>query len=225
MLPTMSPGERRPSSPTRPTRPTASTIRLAGPPDVDAVASRVAEAVHPTAVAAWLIADPSRRSHVLREVIRMHVEQAQSAGWIWIVGDADGVAGWLPGGLAPPPGYDRRLAAAAASYAPRFRILDAARRLRRPPETHQYLGFLAVAAARRGRGIGSALLTWQHRVLDRGGMPAHVDATGVESRRMYLRNGYRDHGPPIDLPDGPRLWPMRREPAQHQPAQHREAPA
>jgi len=186
-------------------------IRSAGAHDLDAVAALVAEAFHPLAVAAWLVADPGRRSHVLREVFRVHVEHAAASGWIWVAGDRDGVAVWLPGGLGPPPGYDRRLAAAAADHAPRFRELDAAFDRRHPRQVHQHLAFVAVAPPRQRCGFGSALLSWQHRALDRGGMPAYVEANSVASRRLFLRHGYRDHGPVIDLPYGPRLWPMLRE--------------
>lgn len=192
------------------------TIRAARPADVDAVATRIAETLHPLAVAAWLVASPERRSRVLFEVLRIHAEHAVASGWIWIAGDFDGVAGWLPGGVEPPPGHDRRLAAAAAAYVPRLRQLDtlrdAALQRHRPREAHQYLAFLAVAPTLQRRGIGSALLAWQHRVLDRGGMPAYLEASSVTSRRLFLRHGYRDHGPAIDLPDGPRLWPMWRFP-------------
>jgi hypothetical protein len=187
-------------------------IRPAGPHDVDAVATLIAEAFHPLAVAAWLVADPGRRSHVLLEVFRVHVEHAVASGWVLLAGDRDGVAVWLPGGLGPAPGYDRRLTAAAREHRSRFTELDAAFDRRHPRQTHQYLAYLAVAPARQRGGLGSALLDWQHRTLDRGGMPAYLEASSVASRRLFLRHGYRDHGPVIDLPDGPRLWPMWREP-------------
>jgi hypothetical protein len=193
-------------------------IRPGGPHDVDGVAGLIAEAFHPLAVAAWLVADAGRRGHVLREVFRVHVEYALASGWIWIAGNRDGVAGWLPGGATPPPGYDRRLAAAAASHTPRFSELDVAFDRRHPRQEHQHLAFLAVAPARQRCGLGSALLTWQHRALDRGGMPAYLEASSVASRRLFLRHGYRDHGPVIDLPYGPRLWPMLREPTPGWPA-------
>jgi len=187
-------------------------IRLASPSDADAVAALIAEAFHPLAVSAWLVADPARRSHVLSEVFRIHVEHAVASGWVWIEGDADGVAVWQPGGLAPPPGYVRRLAMAAGEHTSRFQTLDAAFDRRHPRPAHQHLAFLAVAPALQGRGLGSALLTWHHRTLDRGETPAYLEASSVASRRLFLRHGYRDHGPAIDLPDGPRIWPLWREP-------------
>jgi GNAT superfamily N-acetyltransferase len=187
-------------------------VRLAGPADVDAAAARIADAFHPLALSAWLVADPGRRSHVLFEVLRVHLEFAVSSGWVWLADNDNGVAVWLPGGIGPPPGHDGRLAAAASVHAPRFRYLGEAFDGRRPRRSHLLLTFLAVAPQRQRHGIGSALLAWQHRALDRGGTPVYLEASSVASRRLYLRHGYRDYGPAVDLPGGPRLWPMIREP-------------
>jgi hypothetical protein len=38
-------------------------------------------------------------------------------------------------------------------------------------------------------------------------MPAYLEATSPDSRRLYHRHGYTDLGR-IDLPDGPSLWRM-----------------
>jgi GNAT superfamily N-acetyltransferase len=149
---------------------------------------------------------------VLFEVLRVHLEYAVSSGWVWLADNGNGVAVWLPGRVAPPPGYDGRLAAAASAYAFRFQYLAEAFGGRRPRRSHLLLTFLAVAPARQRHGIGSALLAWQHRALDRGGTPAYLEASSVASRQLYLRHGYRDHGRAIDLPGGPRVWPMIREP-------------
>ena len=192
-------------------------IRLAGPADVDAVAARIADAFHPLAVSAWLVAEPTRRRRVLAEVFRITVAHAVTAGRVWTVGACDAAAVWLPqpqpGGMpAGPPDYDRRLAAATGACLPRFRTLDRAFAAHHPTRPHEHLVFLAVAPAQQRCGLGSALLTWAHRSLDRTGTPGYLEATSTAARRLYLSHGYRDHGSPMDLPDGPRLWPMWREP-------------
>jgi amino acid transporter len=60
------------------------------------------------------------------------------------------------------------------------------------------------------RGIGTALLTGSHRFLDSENSPAYLEAAGAGTRRLYLRHGYADLGDPIQLPDGPRMYPMWR---------------
>ncbi|MFJ8632616.1 hypothetical protein [Streptomyces sp. NPDC093568] len=43
-------------------------------------------------------------------------------------------------------------------------------------------------------------------------MAACLEASSVRSRRLYERLGFEPEGEPIALPDGPRMWPMWREP-------------
>ncbi|QYN34952.1 hypothetical protein K1T35_42510 [Pseudonocardia sp. DSM 110487] len=45
---------------------------------------------------------------------------------------------------------------------------------------------------------------------DADGLPAYLEATSLRSRSLYERHGFRDAGDPIQLPDGPSLWPMWR---------------
>lgn len=60
--------------------------------------------------------------------------------------------------------------------------------------------------------LGAALLDHQHAALDRAGIPAYLEASNVDNRRLYLRHGYRSAAP-FHLPfDGPPLWPMWRDP-------------
>jgi GNAT superfamily N-acetyltransferase len=189
-------------------------VRRAGGTDVDAVAAVIADAFQYLAVAAWLVAERTHRASVLHQVFRIHVEYAVTHGCVWTTGEHTGVAVWLPrvGPPEPIPDYDRRLAVATGGYVDRFRELDRAFDTRHPEQPHQHLAFLAVLPERHRAGLGSALLAWQHRELDRTGTAAYLEASSTDSRRLYLRHGYRDRHPPIDLPDGPRLWPMWREP-------------
>ncbi len=50
-------------------------------------------------------------------------------------------------------------------------------------------------------------------MLDRdAGVPAYLEAADLRTRQFYLRHGYTDHGPPIQLPDdGPQMYPLGRE--------------
>jgi GNAT superfamily N-acetyltransferase len=75
----------------------------------------------------------------------------------------------------------------------------------RPDEAFWYLA--GVGAAHRGEGIGSALL--RHR-LDLVSGPAYLESSKQENLALYARFGFevRDS---LRLPDGPELWPMRRD--------------
>jgi GNAT superfamily N-acetyltransferase len=77
---------------------------------------------------------------------------------------------------------------------------------------HHHLAILAVRPDQQGKGIGTALLAARHQVLDVAQLPAYLEASSPETRQVYLRHGYTDHGPPITLPDGPAMYPMLRHP-------------
>jgi hypothetical protein len=56
--------------------------------------------------------------------------------------------------------------------------------------------------------VRPALLLAYHERLDRGaGHPACLEAASPRTRQVYLRPGYADHGPPINLPGGSSMYP------------------
>lgn len=77
---------------------------------------------------------------------------------------------------------------------------------------HWYLGILAADGDRQGRGIGSACMGAKLVDLDRAGLPAYLESSNERNVPLYERHGFRVTGV-IDLPDGPPLWAMWREPA------------
>ncbi|MFJ3302994.1 GNAT family N-acetyltransferase [Streptomyces sp. NPDC086549] len=76
---------------------------------------------------------------------------------------------------------------------------------------HEYLWMIAVAPDRQGRGMGTALVRSVLDRCDREARPAYLEASNARSRGLYERLGFVTREP-LDLPDGPRMWPMWREP-------------
>jgi GNAT superfamily N-acetyltransferase len=68
------------------------------------------------------------------------------------------------------------------------------------------------ATGRRGEGIGGALISATLDRCDREGVPACPEASTIRSRGLYERLGFVFMGRTVDLPDGPAMWPMWREP-------------
>ncbi|MFE4644295.1 GNAT family N-acetyltransferase, partial [Streptomyces sp. NPDC056730] len=64
----------------------------------------------------------------------------------------------------------------------------------------------------QGRGLGRALIEPVLERCDREGLPAYLEASSERSRRLYERLGFTFTGTTVDLPDGPHMWPMWREP-------------
>lgn len=71
---------------------------------------------------------------------------------------------------------------------------------------------IAVAPERQGEGLGSALVRSVLDRCDQEGVPAYLEASNERSRALYERLGFGHTGKPLDLPEGPRMWPMWREP-------------
>ena len=77
---------------------------------------------------------------------------------------------------------------------------------------HEYLWMIGVTPQLQGAGIGTALVRPVLDRCDREGLPAYLEASNARSRALYERLGFELAGRPLDLPDGPRMWPMWREP-------------
>ncbi|MFC8094955.1 GNAT family N-acetyltransferase [Streptomyces sp. NPDC057301] len=77
---------------------------------------------------------------------------------------------------------------------------------------HEYLWMIAAAPGRQGEGLGTALINAVLDRCDQEGLPAYLEASSERSRQLYERLGFELKGRPLDLPDGPRMWPMWREP-------------
>jgi GNAT superfamily N-acetyltransferase len=77
---------------------------------------------------------------------------------------------------------------------------------------HEYLWMIAVAPGRQGEGLGAALIRHVLDRCDREGLPAYLEASSERSTKLYERLGYAFTDHTLDLPDGPHMYPMWREP-------------
>lgn len=193
-------------------------IERATADDLDALSHLIAVAFDPLASSAWLVPDSRERQRMFPPYCRLHVEQALFRGTVEVTRDRSAVALWFPVPLAGMPAlerYDERLADITGPHIERFRAFDRAMGTRHPHRVqHEYLGVLAVHPTHQGQGRGSALLRHRHQQLDRETppTPAYLEANDLRARALYLKHGYRDLGEPIELPDGPSLYPMWRSP-------------
>ena len=191
-------------------------ITKAQPSDIDALNEVIALAFHGLAPSQWLIEDPAERTRVFPGYFRLYVTDAMTRGLVYTTEDRTAAALWLPGGPAAgpePADYDEHLSAATGPHIERFRLFDAILAKHHPTAfAHDHLAILAVHPRLQGQGIGSALLWTHHEQLaarDPAGV-AYLEASDAGTRELYLKHGYRDHGEPIELPDGPSMYPMVR---------------
>ncbi len=191
--------------------------RTGQPGERDALAQLVAEAFLPIPPTRWLLRG-SRSSTRFSDYMRIWVDHGLDTGVIEVAetqtGELAGVTIWWREPAPEPSGYASRLAEAIGpEHLPRFERFDAAMHAAHPQREHLYLGFAAVRPDHQGRGLGTVLLDRRHADLDASRTPAYLVAASTDARRLYLRHGYEDHGPAVELPDGPALYPMWRHPA------------
>jgi GNAT superfamily N-acetyltransferase len=192
-----------------------STVIRAGAADVDVLSEVIAQAFHPLAPAQWLIDDPAVRRDIFPSYFRLYVEHAIEHGVVQTTQDRTAAALWIPVPAEPPepgPEYAARLTAVTGRWASRFHAFDAALDSHHPVGTpHHHLAIIGVRPDRQGRGTGTAMLNAYHQILDAELVaPAFLEASDLRTRQIYLKHGYVDHGTPIQLPGGPKMYPMWR---------------
>jgi GNAT superfamily N-acetyltransferase len=199
------------------------TLTIAGPADLDVLSEVIAEAFFDLPPSHWLIADPRARREIFPPYFRLILEGVMADGVVQTNAERTAVALWLPVGgehdgspADAAAQYAAALAAVTGKWADRFRAFDATLAASHPSGTaHHYVALLGVRPQHQGQGLGSGLLSAYHQGLDEApGQPAYLEAVSPRTRKIYLRLGYADLGPPIQLPDGgPQMYPMWRDPA------------
>jgi len=207
-------------------------IVRAQPADIEILSHLIANAFFSLAPCQWLIPDADARRDILPAYFRLHVEHAMADGQVDTTPARDAAALWIPTGAQPPDppaGYHEHLARITGPWAERFAVFDTELDAHHLTGTgHHHLAILAVRPGRQGRGIGTALLDAHHATLDEENTVAYLEASGQDTRRIYLHHGYTDHGTVIQLPggppadagqrppgqiaDGPQMYPMTRHP-------------
>jgi ribosomal protein S18 acetylase RimI-like enzyme len=187
--------------------------------DHDAIVRVLARAFDTDPVANYLFRQDAGRGRAFELAFGAFLKHATMPhGETWLADGAVGAALWVPP-LRWNMGLGRTLAMAPALVRAigltRVRQMAAAadRVHRRHPHSppHYYLFAIGVDPEHQGRGIGAALL---HVVLDRcdaEGVPAYLEASKPENRRLYERHGFSVTEEVSMAPDAPPMWLMWRE--------------
>jgi GNAT superfamily N-acetyltransferase len=197
------------------------TIRRAGPDERDAVAAVIGEAFFDDPVSGWVFPDPRFRRAVHAHFFGQFVDLALREGWVDVAGDLGAAALWLPptghadseagaDSAQAPDDLGARLAAIAGNERPA--ILDELTAAVHPAEPHYYLPIIGAHPDHQGTGLGRALITHVTDRCDREGVAAYLEASNPRSKALYERLGFVFTGKTVDLPGGPPMWPMWREP-------------
>ncbi|WP_433890534.1 GNAT family N-acetyltransferase [Streptomyces sp. CA-111067] len=193
-------------------------IRRAGADDREAAAQLLDRVFHDDPVSSWIFPDVKDRRVGNPMMMGAFVDMALADGYVDIAEDGSAVALWMsmPAGGAHgdesadgPAEFRKSIDPDNERIEQIVRILDESHPTDRP---HEYLQLIAVSTELHGQGRGADLISNVLDRCDRDGLHAYLEASSLRSRRLYERLGFVFTGTTIDLPGGPHMYPMWREP-------------
>ncbi|MBD0843410.1 GNAT family N-acetyltransferase [Streptomyces sp. TRM68416] len=192
-------------------------IRAAGAEDRELVVRLLDEAFQDDPVSGWVFPGAAYRRATHHRLMAAFADIVLAEGWIDLAEDGSACALWLS---VPAGGHDAdddgpaQLRAAVDPENERVELIGRLTADIHPSDrAHAYLWMIGVDPGRQGEGLGTALITSVLDRCDREGLPAYLEASSARSRGLYERLGFELLDSPLDLPDGPQMWPMWREPA------------
>jgi ribosomal protein S18 acetylase RimI-like enzyme len=191
-------------------------IRRAGEGDREAVTRLLDEAFQDDPVSSWVFPDAEHRRRTHPLLMAAFLDAVLDEGHVDVTEDGSACALWLsvpaeaheededgPAQLreAIDPGNERveLIGRLTAGIHPEGRA-------------HEYLWMIAVTPGRQSEGLGTALIEHALDRCDRERLPAYLEASNARSRGLYERLGFSFTGRALDLPSGPSMWPMWRDP-------------
>ncbi|MER6422153.1 GNAT family N-acetyltransferase [Streptomyces sp. NPDC001137] len=195
-------------------------IRAADEGDRELVVRLLDEAFQGDPVSGWVFPGEEYRRATHHRLMAAFTGIVLDEGWIDVTEDGSACALWLSVPAAEheseQDAADEGPAQLRAAVDPGNERVELIARLTAEihpaGRAHEYLWMIGVAPERQGEGIGSALVQHVLDRCDREGLPAYLEASSARSRALYERLGFQLTGRPLDLPNGPQMWPMWREP-------------
>ncbi|MBX4175111.1 GNAT family N-acetyltransferase [Streptomyces geysiriensis] len=201
-------------------------IRTAGEDDRDTVVRLLDEAFQDDPVSGWVFPGEEYRRRTHHRLMGAFTDIVLADGWIDLTEDGAACALWLsvPGEEDTPEEPDEASAEDAEDVPAQVReavdpdnervesIARLTEDIHPSGPAHAYLWMIGVAPERQGEGLGTALIASVLDRCDRDGLPAYLEASSERSKGLYERLGFACTGRVLHLPDGPRMWPMWREP-------------
>lgn len=191
------------------------SVRPARAEDFAPLAAMLARAFYDDPVTAWFYPDAARRMRHARRFFGIRLRQLADQELIYTTDDHSGAALWtLPGRWREDLRQSLMLLPMLPVLLPRIvRSTHAVREIERrhPVQPHFYLSVIGTEPEKQGGGIGSALLGPVLQRCDSDVVGAYLECSKESNVDFYARHGFTVTER-IELPDGPPLWLMWREP-------------
>ncbi|TCO52841.1 hypothetical protein [Actinocrispum wychmicini] len=197
----------------------ADTAVLATEADLDALATMLARAFHRDGLTKWICPDEQRRAEILPDFFQIFLEVSLGYDSVYTNTSRDTALLFLPpgawheverGGVALSQRFAQIL---AADEMERMATISGLQAVHHPMgRPHYYISFGGVDPDHQRHGaisvLGDALL----KRADDEEMATYTEASSAGGTFAALRWGFVEVGVRIDIPDGPSLRPMWREP-------------
>jgi GNAT superfamily N-acetyltransferase len=200
------------------------SVRRARREDFRPLAAMLARAFYDDPVTSWFYPNPRRRLARATRFFGIRLRQLAGQELIFTTEDHSGAALWTqPGRWREDLRQSLMLLPMLPVLLPRIvRSTRAVREIERrhPVVPHYYLSVLGTEPRQQGGGIGSALLAVVLHRCDVEGVGAYLESSKQSNVDFYIGHGFSVTDR-VELPDGPSLWFMWREP--HHPEGFRRA--
>ncbi|MFI7395539.1 MULTISPECIES: GNAT family N-acetyltransferase [Streptomyces] len=191
-------------------------IRTAGEDDRDLVVRLLDEAFQDDPVSSWVFPGEEYRRRTHHRLMAAFADAVFADGRIDLTEDGAACALWLPVPADEHTAAEDVPAQIREAVDPENERVELIARLtdgiHPTGRAHEYLWMIGVLPGRQGEGLGTALIESVLDRCDRERLPAYLEASSARGKALYERLGFEFTGRALDLPDGPRMWPMWREP-------------
>jgi GNAT superfamily N-acetyltransferase len=166
----------------------------------------------------WVIPDDVQRRRSTAIFYSLFVDACWPHGGVYAAGAGAGAALWVPPGkqlvaAEQAETFGRELVESAGDDASSARMAQLSQLVgdNHPVDACWYLAFMGVEPSAQGRGIGTGLLAAVLTQADRDRVPAYLEASCPENRRLYERHGFHTTRE-LTVADSPAIYAMWRPP-------------
>jgi ribosomal protein S18 acetylase RimI-like enzyme len=190
-------------------------IREATAADRDAIGELLHAAFRDDPVSRWIFPEEEHLDRAHPVLWGAFLDVSLAHGTVHVTEDGAGAALWYAvtgGRMAGGEELEKQLADVDPGNERQAMMGGLTEQVHPTDRDHAYLQGIVVSPGRQGGGVGSALLRHMLRRCDEAGLPAYLEASSARSRALYERHGFAFLGTAVELPGGPSMYPMWREP-------------
>ncbi|MBI3677947.1 MAG: GNAT family N-acetyltransferase [Proteobacteria bacterium] len=197
-------------------RSSSSAVRLASINDSEALSQTLARAFYDDPLTSHFFPDGQKRVAKLPPMFKLLFKLGLPHGACFVTGNMESVALWRPPGKWHLHVWDYIVngpALLSIFGGGALNIMATMDRIEKvhPKQTHWYLQTIGTDPDKQGKGFGGVIMRHQLAKADAQGVPCYLESSKPSNIPIYQNFGFEVTGE-IQIPNGPKLWPMWRKP-------------